>query len=341
MPASTQNVLQERSFRFLAGYSIVLASAQVGCIALSLAKIVISQAVAILVVAASVAAGCAYAVRVRSGNAAPADQGALPWRKLLGLPLVVLSVAGSVYILTWIAAWTKPDLSWDGNSYHIPMIHMWALRGYIHWIKFDYDPGVGWTFFLQWLCNGYPKGAETIAFLLVRAVGASNPVNTSNLVFLPMGVAGVVVTSRAVGASRAAAYTAGFAFGLVPVLVSQGNTAYVDAALANTIAGLVGCLSVVLAEIRRDRPPTLLLLPMGSAIGLAAASKSSGLAPAMLAGAAIAATIGWHARRRPAAERGILVRAPGSSRRSRASRSASPGTGTSGATSTRGIRSRP
>jgi hypothetical protein len=271
---------------------VALAVAQTLSIALSLAHVVFVQSIALLVVAAALAAAWRYSLWLRRGEPAAAPRPP-PRPFVQALSIAVLAMSAAIYLLSWISALAKPDLSWDGNSYHIPMIHLWARRGYIHWIDFDYDPGPDWGWIIHWLFNGYPKGAETISFLLVRACGSSHPVNTNNLVFLPLGVAGIAAAARSLGSSRLAAWTAGAAFGLVPVIVGQGLTAYVDASLACCVAGLVGCVSVVFPRLLRGVVPWRAVPGLASAVGVTAAAKSSGLAPSMLALALLVGACAW------------------------------------------------
>ncbi|MGH7294019.1 MAG: hypothetical protein ACRELB_03755, partial [Polyangiaceae bacterium] len=299
-------VVREGTFRFLAAYAVALTAAQTLSIAVSLAHVVMGQAVSLLILASSLAAAWRYAVWLKP--AGPVARVRSSARLELGIAAGVMAVAGGVYVLSWIAAIAKPDLSWDGNSYHIPMMHLWARRGFIHWIQFDYDPGPEWNWLFHWLFNGYPKGAETIDFLLVRAAGSSLPANVNNLVYLPVGVAGVAVAGRALGASRLASWTAGAALGLVPTVVGQGMTSYVDASLGESMAALVGCLVVVLPIVRRGELPWKTIPALASTVGLTASAKSSGLAPALLAGGLLVLASAWAVVRSAPGTRRVLAR---------------------------------
>jgi hypothetical protein len=294
----------------LGGYAVALAAAQVGTIAVSVLHVAISGAVALGIVTASSVVGTAYYLRLAdpSRGVAVAPETARRSPSTLVLPVAIIGIAWSLYGLTWIAALNKPDFSFDGNTYHIPMIHLWARRGYIHWIQFDNDPGPMWDWDLHQIANGYPKGAETTSFLLVRLFGTSGPVNTCNLVFFPLGVAGVVVTARALGASSVSALMCGAALGLVPTVIAQGPTAYVDVALAHCIAALVGCLAVILGEMRRGRVPWPTWPAAGSVLGLTAASKSSGVAPVLFALGFIMLSASWVVARATLGNRTAVAR---------------------------------
>jgi hypothetical protein len=278
-----------RPFRALSGYAVFLGATQGFAIALSLGRVRITQPVALFILAAAAACGVLYA-RGLPGRP-PEAEGSSGFARVLAV--LATALASLIFLASWVAALAKPDLSWDGNTYHIPMVHFWARRGYIHWIDFDYDVGSAWRWVLHWLFNGYPKGVETISFVTTIAAGASYPVNSCNLWFLPLGVLGLLTMARRLGASRPAALATSVMFGVAPVMVGQGVTAYVDAGLADTIAAVLGCLVEVLARLRADRAPWPAALAMGTTIGLAASSKSSGLGPSLLAMIALGLTAAW------------------------------------------------
>jgi hypothetical protein len=294
--------LADRAFAFLASYALAMGVAQIGCVALGLARVVMSRAVGVAVLAAACAAGFAYwrrLVREEAGAQPPVSQALRDDAFAWWVAAATIVVAGVIYGLSWIAVLAKPDFSWDGNTYHIPTIHEWMRRGFIHWVTFDYDPGPGWTGYVDLMINDYPKAAETVGFLLSGALGSSHPVNASNLVFFPLGVAGAFVTARTFGASRAAAWTAGAGLGLVPIFVTQGVTAYVDAALADSVGAEVGILSAIVVAVQRDRLPWIAAPAAGAVIGLTAGCKGSGLSQALLGVAAVAAVCAWRAWREP------------------------------------------
>jgi hypothetical protein len=292
-----------RAFRALAGYALFLGLVQVLAIAVSLLPLQIfqRQAIVILLTAATLAIVHARSIPGRAPRAEPASGFAR------GLAVFAVAFAGFVYAVSWLSALSKPDFSWDGNSYHIPMVHFWTLRGYIHWIAFDHDIGPDWSWFIHWLLNGYPKGVETISFVTTMAAGASYPVNACNLWFLPLGVAGLMVLARRFGASRPAAVATSVMFGVAPIMVGQGLTAYVDASLGYSIAALLGCLVEVLAQLRANRVPWDAALATGASVGLTAASKSSGLGPSLLAMGVLALAVGWLAARSEKTERARVV----------------------------------
>lgn len=277
--------------KILASYAVMLASVQALAIAASLMHAPLGQPLAIAILACSITAGWLYGRNVLRPRRERAPLGA-PFVRVLAL--ATCSVAAAVFVLSWVAVLCKPDFSWDGNTYHVPTIHFWARLGYIDWIAFDYDPGPQWGWWVDWCFNTYPKGAETISFVLVQAFG-TRFAHANNLVFLPLGVAGISVAASSLGASRWSAILVGACFALIPVAVGQGLTAYVDASLASAIAGLVGCLAVVLPPLWKRKAPFDLAPALGAALGLTISIKASGLAPA---GLCIALLVGVAARAR-------------------------------------------
>jgi hypothetical protein len=179
----------------------------------------------------------------------------------------------------------------------------------MHWIE-QADTGPVWKWLIDGLFNGYPKGAEATSFFATRLFASSRPVNTVNLVFLPLGVAGIASICRSLGASLWSTTAAAFAFALVPLGVSQGVTTYVDAAFADSVAALAAAIVVVISPLARGLVPLRALVTFGCALGLSASTKSTGVVAAVIAfvliGAAVALGI---VRNPPASRRRIAKRA--------------------------------
>jgi len=186
-----------------------------------------------------------------------------------------LGIAGLVYLLLWAAAYIMPDLSWDGNAYHIPAISMWDASGYIHWINTSYEASI---------INGYPKGAELVSYILVKSFGNS-VINAVNLVFLPIGILGIAYLARSLGAGRLLSLCAGAAFLLVPVNINQSVTTYIDTAYA---ACATGCVALLVHLAKTSTPKWKEIFLFGAAMGLTLSTKSTGVASSALAMFALA-----------------------------------------------------
>jgi hypothetical protein len=206
-----------------------------------------------------------------------------------------------VYALLWLLAHALPDLSYDGNTYHLASIGMWSLAGRIHWIQEPLGDAC-------WM-NGHPKAGEVLAFLLTRATGDGHWVTALNLMFLPLGAVGIALLSRRLGASRGLAPAAGVAFLLLPVNLAQSSTTYVDSAFACCAAAALALALYLWSERHREGGVGLgEIAQLGIAVGLAAGIKQSGLVLALPIFALTAGTL-WAGRPGPASPR--LVRAAG------------------------------
>lgn len=215
----------------------------------------------------------------RAGGAAGASVPEKPEARIAPALLLLPLVGLACYLVLWGLALTRPDYSWDGNSYHLPPLHVWARAGSICWANPNFPAGE--------YINGYPKAAELFAFLLVTAFRNSHLAATANLCFLPLAVAGAACAARSLGALPLAAWSAAALLLLVPCVQWQCVTTYVDVAYASCVIAALGLLLAPgeqpsIASARWTRT-----LALGAATGLAAAVKPAGLlAVAAVLGAA-------------------------------------------------------
>lgn len=227
-------------YRLFSSYVIFLFSMQVITIGLSLIQARISAWPARGILGISLAAGLillfvdggtpnllVYIKRLRRWQ--------IPFLGFLGFAIMT-------YLILWVAATIMPDLSWDGNAYHIPSLAMWDTRGYIHWVS---------TTYLEPIINGYPKGAELVSYILVKAFGNSI-INAVNLVFLPLGVFGISYLARALGVGRLLSLCAGAAFLIIPININQSVTTYVDTAYASCAVASIAALIHLSEKKLRD-----------------------------------------------------------------------------------------
>lgn len=190
--------------------------------------------------------------------------------KLLTLSYTLIIIF--FYLFLWIVAIISPDLSWDGNAYHIPPISMWTQQGYISWID---------TSYLEQIINGYPKGAELIGFLIVKVFGNS-VLNGLNLVFLPLGIIGMACISYTLGAKFSTSILSGFLFLFIPININQSITTYVDSAFAACSVSLFAIwLQIITSKVARGIDIYRAII-YGSAIGLVISVKSTGVMIASL-----------------------------------------------------------
>lgn len=234
---------------------------------------------------------------------------ALPRSPRLGMPAQasrrtavawgIAVAATAAYALLWVPAYFRPDVSYDGLTYHVPTIHHWALKGYVHWIPAAPEGSEFWQFRTDALLNGYPKTGEVVGFLLARLSGG-NLVNALNLAFVPLASLAIAAMAEELGASRAPALAAGALFALVPTNVGQAATTYVDTAFACAVIAFVAFLFLAfrfLLNTPDARIPRPVLVASGAALGLALGIKGPALALAALAVLALAVGTGVRLRR--------------------------------------------
>ena len=269
----------------LVGWAIFLGAAEAFTIGLSLGRVVISQPVAlgILLVAAGLGLLAGRALRRATPGANGSPTSPSP---LLRLMLGVAGLALAVYVLLWPMALLTPEQTFDGNAYHRPAIHLWALRGYVHWVT---PPVQDWgtSNFLdngEIILNGFPKGVEVVGFLAFRATGSARWVATANLWFLPLAVLGIGYLATALGCSTQAALFAGAAFVLIPAALVLSVTTYCDPGYAAAVIALVALTAWAARTIRGAEGGPWLLpgIALGAAMGLSMGGKGTGLAAALL-----------------------------------------------------------
>ena len=264
----------DRCFKLLATILVFLGAMEFFTVVLSLAGVTISSPVAIVIILGALVIAWGY--RRRLGHSDRANHLLIPFRIRAGWPLIVLiSLSAMVYGIMWILAYALTDFSFDGLWYHIPAMHFWAFKGGIHWITAD--PSAFWDPFINNCYNGFPKGAELISFLFIQATGVSRLLNSTNLLFLPLGVLAIFSLSRFISASSRFALLVGLLFLFVPINIAQGPTTYVDVAAACCYISLFAMLAYTLKRIGENTIPWRLPLPLGCALGLAMGVKTPGI----------------------------------------------------------------
>lgn len=258
----------------LSVFLIFLGSLEFLTIGFSLAGLVVSNSLALLIIFFSAIGASAYYRWFRRSATAPGNgitgvSRLSPSVKVLALPAV------SIYGSLWLLAYALPDFSYDGLWYHIPAMHFWGLAGRVHWITPDFS--TAWDPLIDNCLNGFPKGVELVTFVLVRATGLSRLANAVNLPFLPLGALGVASLSRVFGAKRNFAILAGVLFILIPVNIGQAITSYVDTATAAVYIAAFALLAETLVRVRKGELFWRGLPALGAAAGLAMGAKTPGI----------------------------------------------------------------
>ncbi|MCL4553037.1 MAG: hypothetical protein M1305_05735 [Candidatus Marsarchaeota archaeon] len=253
------------SFCLLSSYVAFLYVLQVGVLGVSSFSMRISHEIAIIVLLSSILSAILFLARVRAN--VPKDvERFVEHRSRAEYILLSLTVVNVIaFAVLFVAAYVMPDLSGDSNTYHIPSIAMWESQGYVHWVETSYLPE---------LINGYPKGAELVSYILVKAFANNQLINVVNLVFLPLGIFGIVYIASALGASPWIALFAGTSYVLIPVNINQAPTLYVDSAYASCA---IAFLAALFHLIRRRFCSWSAFVVFGMAMALTLSVKSTGV----------------------------------------------------------------
>lgn len=298
--------IMRASYRLLSGYTVGVASLCLWTELDGLLHVFFSKGVAVFVVLAAVLSAILFDWWLVS-SFAPAlcasKETSLPSRGWRIGTWCVAGMALAAYLLLWVPAFSRPDITWDGMTYHLPTIHFWAEKGYVHWIDIPPEAGTLWTANGNALFNGYPKGAEVVAFVL-STLSNGKLVNAPNLIYLPLAFFGIAYVARELGAARPLAACAGLLFVTVPTNVGQAASTYVDTAFASSV---IAFFALSFALLRSALPfstafvPSPLAVAVGAALGLALGVKAPALALGPLLGIALfvlTTFCRWKVRRR-------------------------------------------
>lgn len=251
-------------FPWLAAGVVFLSAIQVAVLASSVVSLRLTRPVALSILLVALLAA-------RFVWAALKDDGPIPtpwagvseqrWGRLIA------GLFAALYLFLFACAVTVPDVSWDGNSYHLPTIQQWFQSGRVAWVA---GPEPSILLFI----NGYPKAAEVTSLFLCTLFHPALS-HSFNLVYLPLGMLGIASIAHALGATRGAALAAGAAFLLVPINLGQSLTAYIDSAFGSAvIAWLAATVWLRHLDAKRLGIDALVL---GCALGTVIGIKGTGL----------------------------------------------------------------
>ena len=251
-------------FPWLAAGVVFLSAIQVAVLTSSLVSLRLTRVVALGVLfVALLAAWLVWAGLKDDGPIPPPWAGVSEqrWGRLIA------GLFAALYLLLFACAATVPDVSWDGNSYHLPTIQQWFQTGGVAWVEGP-EPSM-----LRFI-NGHPKAGEVLSLFLCTLLHPALS-HTFNLVYLPLGILGIASIAHALGAARGAALAAGAAFLLVPINLGQSLTAYVDSAFGSAvIAWLAATVRLRHLDAKRLGIEALVL---GCALGNVIGIKGTGL----------------------------------------------------------------
>jgi hypothetical protein len=199
--------------------------------------------------------------------------------------------------LAWRAliALVLPQNAYDALAYHLPTIGEWVRTGRVYPTALTRDLCCAW-----YPSSGEAWGAWSAPFLHSDRLVGLGQVWTAAL----LGLA-VTLLARSWGSPTWLARVGGALAVLMPVVIAQADTAYVDVTYA---AALVAAFAFVAIVAHTERAAMLApSLLCGIAIGLAIGVKGTGLAGGTLCAVALVVVLVWRHRR--AALRPILLAA--------------------------------
>ncbi len=223
---------------------------------------------------------------LRAQDSREPDSGLVPPPPLVGaarLAARALCAAGALaFALGVLCASTLPVVAYDALAYRLPVIAQWLDAGRIAWVVSD-DP----------VRNGYPLGQEAVSAVLAAATGSLRFASTTSFVYVAAGALAIFASARAAGVRRELAAAASAVFVLVPMMLLNAASGYVDAAFAGASVALLCCTALL---ARAPRPDPLLLAATGMAAAHALALKGTGLGFVALCALALVVVRAWNAR---------------------------------------------
>jgi hypothetical protein len=155
-----------------------------------------------------------------------------------------------------------PVIAYDSLSYRLPTIAGWFDAGRVVWVAAD-DP----------VRNGYPMGHEAVGACLIAAFQSFRWTTSPSVFFVLGGVLALYHAVRSTGIRKSFAELAAAALALVPVVLLNAPSGYVDAAFgAVTIA-----LFALASELAFSEGEVGLVLATGLVVSHVLCLKGTGL----------------------------------------------------------------
>lgn len=149
----------------------------------------------------------------------------------------LLTVAACVAFFTaFLASILFPVVAYDAIAYRLPTIASWLDAGRIAWVPTD-DP----------VRNGYPMGQEAVSAVLAALTGSMRFVGATSFVHVAAGAAAIWLLCEECGIRRPFARAAGATFVLVPMVLLNAPSGYVDAAFAGAVISLLCLVALCLS----------------------------------------------------------------------------------------------
>jgi hypothetical protein len=252
-------------------------------------------AAVILLTATAAAALAAYRLR-RDAGAGPAERATVPLLRAVSAVLVAGALGAFTGAL--LLAVALPVVAYDALAYRLPAIAEWLDAGRVAWLVTD-DP----------VRNGYPLGQEAVAAVFAAATRSMRFVAVPSFFYVGAGALATALFAESVGVRRPLARAAGALFVLVPMVILNAPSGYVDASFGGAAVAFVLLSALAVGPARGDRAVAALA---GIAAAHTLSLKGTGVALVVAVTAVIAAReVLARLRPGPSADAGTLTRALG------------------------------
>lgn len=189
----------------------------------------------------------------------------------------VLSWSGWIALAAGAAvAIALPVAAYDALSYRLPTVAAWLDEGRVAWVTSD-DP----------VRNGYPLGQEAVSAVVAAATNSLRFVAATSFLYVAAGALAIAFAAEACGVRRSVANASGALFLLVPIVILNAPSGYVDAAFGGATVALV-CLAAVLR--RATKRDVWLAAATGMAAAHVLALKGNGVVFVAVTAAALLAS---------------------------------------------------
>jgi hypothetical protein len=194
----------------------------------------------------------------------------VPWRErsfaLVGLAAVLVLCAWTAWL-----AYLAPSSAWDGIMYHEPMVGFALQNRGFAWV----GPEDVNAMLAQ--ADGYPRASENLMLFFV-VLWDRRLIDLLPSVLVPILLVGMYVLTRRFVASRVTALGLATGFVLLPAIMLQLRSTYVDVTI-------VVFLAAAAAFLCKPSPSAMDVWLGGLCLGFTGASKVTGLVVVPLAGA--------------------------------------------------------
>jgi hypothetical protein len=223
------------------------------------------RGVALAICAGACAATALLARRASRNIDSERDLGAtLRLPAITRLTLGALFYGGiAAFAICTVLALVLPIVAYDALAYRVPVIAQWLEAGTIDWVTSD-DP----------VRNGYPLGLEAVSAVVAAATGSLELADVTGLAYVASGALGVGLLLLECGIRRELARAAAGTFLLVPMVILNAGSGYVDAAFAGATVALLCCAALLASQTKVDAE---LAIATGMAAAHVLALKGTGL----------------------------------------------------------------